>query len=135
MNYSIQEYVNDAVSSIVDACEKNELPQPNIITESGRSLTAHHSVLVFEALASTSLPAFDENEDLAEDAHELVKELRFHDGNAGGQAMGSYLVIIAVLIIFFCIRRRRRTAAVAWQILNRCIAFLSWKMMKSLQEQ
>ena len=75
MNYSIQEYVNDPVSSIVDACEKNELPQPNIITESGRSLTAHHSVLVFEALASTSLPAFDENEDLAEDAHELVKEL------------------------------------------------------------
>ena len=75
MNYSIQEYVNDAVSSIFDACEKNELPQPNIITESGRSLTAHHSVLVFEALASTSLPAFDENEDLAEDAHELVKEL------------------------------------------------------------
>ena len=49
--------------------------------------------------------------------------------------MGSYLVIIAVLITFFCIKRRRRTAAVAWQILNRCIAFLSWKMMKSLQEQ
>ncbi len=75
MNYSIQEYVNDAVSSIVDACEKNELPQPNIITESGRSLTAHHSVLVFEALASTSLPAFDENEEVEQDAHELVKEL------------------------------------------------------------
>ena len=75
MNYSIQEYVNDAVSSLVDACEKNNLPQPNIITESGRSLTAHHSVLVFEALASTSLPAFDENEEIAPDAHELVKEL------------------------------------------------------------
>ena len=75
MNYSIQEYVNDAISSVVDACEKNNLPQPNIITESGRSLTAHHSVLVFEALASTSLPAFDENEELGEDAHELVKEL------------------------------------------------------------
>ncbi len=75
MNYSIQEYVNDAVSSIVDACEKNNLRQPNIITESGRSLTAHHSVLVFEALASTHLPAFDENEEIKEDAHELVKEL------------------------------------------------------------
>lgn len=75
MNYSIQEYVNDAVSSIVDACEKNNLQQPNIITESGRSLTAHHSVLVFEALASTHLPAFDENEEIKEDAHELVKEL------------------------------------------------------------
>ena len=75
MNYSIQEYVNDAVSSLVDACEKNGLPQPNIITESGRSLTAHHSVLVFEVLASTSLPAFDEEEEIADDAHELVKEL------------------------------------------------------------
>ena len=34
MNYSIQEYVNDAVSALVDACEKNNLEQPNIITES-----------------------------------------------------------------------------------------------------
>ncbi|MDR1755840.1 MAG: biosynthetic arginine decarboxylase [Culturomica sp.] len=75
MNYSIQEYVNDAVSSIVDACEKYELKQPNIITESGRALTAHHSVLVFEVLAGTTLPAFDENETISEDAHELVKEL------------------------------------------------------------
>ena len=75
MNYSIQEYVNDAVSSLVDACEKNGLPQPNIITESGRSLTAHHSVLVFEVLASTSLPECDDDEEIAEDAHELVKEL------------------------------------------------------------
>ena len=75
MNYSIQEYVNDAVSAIVDVCEKNNLPQPNIITESGRSLTAHHSVFVIEAMVSTSLPAFDEDEEIGENAHELVKEL------------------------------------------------------------
>ena len=56
MNYSIQEYVNDSVSALVDACEKNGLKQPNIITESGRSLTAHHSVLVFEVLQTTCLP-------------------------------------------------------------------------------
>ena len=48
MNYSIQEYVNDSISCLVDACIKNDIPQPNIITESGRSLTAHHSVLIFE---------------------------------------------------------------------------------------
>ena len=75
MNYSIQEYVNDAVSAIVDVCEKNSLPQPNIITESGRSLTAHHSVFVIEAMVSTSLPAFDEDEEISGDVHELVKEL------------------------------------------------------------
>ncbi|MDE6171053.1 MAG: biosynthetic arginine decarboxylase, partial [Duncaniella sp.] len=75
MNYSIQEYANDAVSTIVDACEKNNLPQPNIINESGRSLTAHHSVLVFEVLETTHLPLWKESKEISPDAHELVKEL------------------------------------------------------------
>lgn len=75
MNYSIQEYANDAVSALVDVCKKNNISQPNIITESGRSLTAHHSMLIFEVLETTSLPIWKDNEDLPEDAHELVKEL------------------------------------------------------------
>lgn len=75
MNYSIQEYANDAVSALVDACVKHEIKQPNIITESGRSLTAHHSVLIFEALETTSLPQWKDNEELPEDAHELTREL------------------------------------------------------------
>ena len=75
MNYSIQEYANDAVSAIVDACEKNGLKQPNIINESGRSLTAHHSVLVFEVLETTQLPFWKDSEDISEADHELAKEL------------------------------------------------------------
>ena len=75
MNYSIQEYVNDSISTLVDACVKNNIPQPNIITESGRSLTAHHSVLVFQVLETTTLPEWEEDETLPEDAHEMVKEL------------------------------------------------------------
>lgn len=75
VNYTIQEYVNDSVSTLVDASDKANIPHPNIITESGRSLTAHHSVLIFEVLEATGLPKWDEEEDLPEDAHELVKEL------------------------------------------------------------
>ena len=75
MNYSIQEYVNDGVSALVDVCVKNNLPQPNIITESGRSLTAHHSVLIIEVLETTQLPIWNDNEVIPEDAHELAKEL------------------------------------------------------------
>lgn len=75
MNYSIQEYANDSVSALVDACEKNEIKQPNIITESGRSLTAHHSVLIFDTLAATSLPQWDEKEETSADDHELAREL------------------------------------------------------------
>ena len=75
MNYSIQEYANDAISALVDACEKNGLKQPNIITESGRSLTAHHSVLIFEALETTQLPIWNENEEVSKTDHELAREL------------------------------------------------------------
>lgn len=75
MNYSIQEYANDAVSALVDACNKNDLRHPNIITESGRSLTAHHSVLIFEVLETTQLPVWRDNEMPGEDAHELTREL------------------------------------------------------------
>lgn len=75
MNYSIQEYANDAVSALVDACTKHNLPQPNIITESGRSLTAHHSVLVFEVLETASLPRWKDSEELEAESHELAREL------------------------------------------------------------
>ncbi|MBO4955412.1 MAG: biosynthetic arginine decarboxylase [Muribaculaceae bacterium] len=75
MNYSIQEYANDAVSAIVDACTKNDIPQPNIINESGRSLTAHHSVLVLEVLETTQLPQWNDDEEITPDDHELTREL------------------------------------------------------------
>jgi arginine decarboxylase len=75
VNYSIQEYVNDAVATMVDAADKNNLPHPNVITESGRSLTAHHSVLIFEVLETTSLPSWDEEEEVTDADHELVREL------------------------------------------------------------
>lgn len=75
INYTIQEYVNDSVYSFVDAATKNNIPHPNIITESGRSLTAHHSVLIFEVLEATTIPQWLEDEEIQEDDHELVKEL------------------------------------------------------------
>ena len=75
MNYSIQEYANDAIYTLVDACEKNNLKQPNIINESGRSLTAHHSILVFDVLETTTLPICKDNEEVSSDDHELIREL------------------------------------------------------------
>ena len=46
MNYSLQEYANTIVSSIARLCAEQKLPQPDIITESGRAMTAHHAVLL-----------------------------------------------------------------------------------------
>jgi arginine decarboxylase len=76
VNYSVQEYVNDSVSTFVDVSDKNGLKHPNIITESGRSLTAHHSILVFEVLETATLPEWDDEKDVVHpDDHELVQEM------------------------------------------------------------
>jgi len=75
VNYSLQEYVNDSIATVVDASDRNKIPHPNIITESGRSLTAHHSVLIFEVLEATTLPEWHEEDEPNEKDHELVREL------------------------------------------------------------
>ncbi len=74
-NYSLQEYTNDIVYYIADVCNAEKVPHPNIISESGRAIVAHHSMLVMEVFGSieknrpaTALP-FGDNE------HPLVKEL------------------------------------------------------------
>jgi len=62
-NYTMQEYANDVVAAIQEAVDAAGLPHPDIVTESGRALVAHHSVLVFnvldvnEVLPGQSLPA------------------------------------------------------------------------------
>ena len=75
VNYSIQEYVNDCVYTFVDAANKNDIAHPNIITESGRSLTAHHSVLVIDVLETASLPDMPEEFEAKDSDHQLVKDL------------------------------------------------------------
>ena len=75
VNYSIQEYVNDCVYTFVDASNKNSIKHPNLITESGRSLSAHHSVLITDVLETTSLPEMREEFEPSENDHQLVKDL------------------------------------------------------------
>ncbi|MFQ5503393.1 MAG: biosynthetic arginine decarboxylase [Planctomycetota bacterium] len=50
MNYSLQEYANDVVYSVLEACDQRGIPHPHLVSESGRATVAHHSVLVFDVL-------------------------------------------------------------------------------------
>lgn len=62
MNYSIQEYANDVVSHVLTVCDEAEVPHPQLLSESGRAIAAHHSVLVMETLGVTTQgdPAMDD---------------------------------------------------------------------------
>ena len=51
-NYSLQEYTNDIVYYVADVCNAENVPHPDIISESGRAIVAHHSVLIVEVFGS-----------------------------------------------------------------------------------
>ncbi|MEO0592425.1 MAG: biosynthetic arginine decarboxylase [Myxococcota bacterium] len=74
-NYSTQEYANDVVAAIQAACDERDLPHPDIVSESGRALVAHHSLLVFKVLGTDSLSASSPPPKQVESgAHEVVQE-------------------------------------------------------------
>ena len=75
VNYSIQEYINDCLYTFVEASDHNGIPHPNIISEGGRSLSAHHSVLILEAFDSTTQPSMDESWEASPEDHKLVRDL------------------------------------------------------------
>jgi len=55
-NYNMQNYANDIVAEIKDACDEANLAAPIIVSESGRSLASHQAVLVFDVLGSKEIP-------------------------------------------------------------------------------
>jgi arginine decarboxylase len=74
-NYTLQEYTNDVVYYIADVCNAEGVPHPNIISESGRAIVAHHSVLIVEVFGAIEKIRPGEFLQYGEKEHPLVHEL------------------------------------------------------------
>src|ERR1700761_2462634 len=74
-NYTLQEYTNDIVYYIADVCNAEKVPHPNIISESGRAIVAHHSMLVVEVFGSIEKIRGGSGLQYGESEHPLVREL------------------------------------------------------------
>jgi len=74
VNYSIQEYANDIVYGLAEACRENELPMPHLISESGRALSAHHTVLLVNVIALETQIVEDRDE-IPDEMHAVVHDL------------------------------------------------------------
>jgi arginine decarboxylase len=75
VNYSLQEYAADVVSQIAETCNARGVPHPDIVTESGRALVAHHSVLVFNVLGTNEILIGQVPESVADSEPQLIKNL------------------------------------------------------------
>src|SRR5687768_3461310 len=74
VNYTLQEYADDVIYTLAEACKEHELPMPHVISESGRALTAHHALLLLtvidvESNSERAIP------DLTEEDHQLLHEM------------------------------------------------------------
>ncbi|MFL5497816.1 MAG: biosynthetic arginine decarboxylase [Gemmatimonadaceae bacterium] len=74
VNYTLQEYADDVIYTIAEACRQHELPMPHVISESGRALTAHHALLLLsvidvESQADNAVP------ELTRQHHALLHEM------------------------------------------------------------
>jgi arginine decarboxylase len=75
VNYTLQEYAADIVSQVADACNAKGVPHPDIVTESGRALVAHHSVLVYNVLATNEILIGQIPDSVASDEHPVIQQL------------------------------------------------------------
>ena len=75
VNYTLAEYASDIVIQVAEACNARGVPHPDIVTESGRALVAHHSVLVFNVLATNEILAGQIPDSVAKDEHPLIRQL------------------------------------------------------------
>ncbi|NNL86617.1 MAG: biosynthetic arginine decarboxylase [Myxococcales bacterium] len=74
-NYSVQEYTNDVVAEIQAACDEHSIPHPDIVTEAGRWMVAHHSVLVFDVLGVNEVASDPNPEAVREDDPKVLVDL------------------------------------------------------------
>ena len=74
-NYTLQEYTNDVVYYIADVCNAEKVPHPDIISESGRALVAHHSVLIVEVFGTIEKIRPNGFLKFGDREHPLVQEL------------------------------------------------------------
>ena len=74
MNYSVEEYARDIVFNIADICDDEKVPHPNIVSESGRAIVAHHSVLVVQAFGSIEKTP-EAPIDIQTEEHKLIRNV------------------------------------------------------------
>jgi arginine decarboxylase len=73
-NYNTQNYANDVVAGIKDACTLAEIPVPTIVSESGRAISSHQSVLIFDVLGTSEIKAETPTAPMT-DEHRLIQNL------------------------------------------------------------
>ncbi len=130
MNYQVQSYAYDVVAQIKESCDAASLKPPTIVTESGRAISAHQSVLVFEVLGGSDIHSESPPEEPGPDAHRILRELyetwaniqpknvqeSLHDAQQGKEEASSLFNFG-----YFSLRQRAQAEQLYWQCIQKIL--------------
>ena len=148
INYGLQEYANAIVYTVKEVCDANGVPAPTLITESGRALTAHHSVLIVPVLDSHANDDQDGLPEVPVNAAEPVQALlrilsdlpsiaspselleAYHDGNEALEELR-----VRFSLGYSTLEERACGESLYWQIASRLLAALKNDPTAALSER
>lgn len=149
INYSEQEYANDVVSIIQSTCDEKNMPHPDIVTEAGRALVAHHSVLVFNVLGVNEVQKKEPSSQPCKDDHRVVQDLAYMYEQLNENNMHEFYHDVmhikeTILQLFtfgvLSLQQRAKAENLCWVILTKMAKIArssedAQDLAKSLQEQ
>src|SRR3989338_5624655 len=143
MNYTMDEYIADLIYNLQQICKDEEVPEPHIVSESGRAVTAHHSCIIIPVFGSIQL-GHDYADILGKSDHsQIVTEMRkifqnlsdaniqesYHDANAKKEdALASFRLGILDL------EERAKVEALYWQICRKILELRGSRKKKAAKE-
>jgi arginine decarboxylase len=128
VNYTLQEYANDVIYHVMNVCDEAQVPHPTIVSESGRAVTAYHSVLVFNVVGVSGLGEEDVLPEVSPDAEQPLIDLQetnrslsaknllesYHDAQ---QALDQALNLFS--LGYLSLEQRCQTENLYWAILRK----------------
>ena len=128
VNYTLQEYANDVIYHVMNVCDEAQVPHPTIVSESGRAVTAYHSVLVFNVVGVSGLGEEDVLPEVSPDSEQPLIDLQetyrslsaknllesYHDAQ---QALDQALNLFS--LGYLSLEQRCQTENLYWAILRK----------------
>jgi len=141
VDYSLQEYANDVVWTMKNVCDDEELPHPNIISESGRALVAHHAVLIIDVLGVTrriaNIPVNEPDEEAPLQLRQLWQTLQDFEQINPREALHDVVSLREDIIKLFTLghctlTERGQADELYWHMLSRLVDVLDEEEVEQL---
>lgn len=144
MNYSMQEYAADVVYTTKDICTQEQVPLPNLISESGRAITAYHQVTVVDIIGLIDTTYTKYHVDLTGKEPQILKELAYTRDNISVKNFAEMYhdaitqkdeMLTLFNLGYLSLEDRAKGEILFWEVCRKLSRILTYKSLKYIPEE